>query len=158
MEKAHRGRALAEIALSASLVAKLLVVNAILAVDAFPVRRAAPAATLALALVCLLLVHRLRERWRLQALLFLSAAISGLLFADVVHFRFFGEPLSVAEVGHGWQVGAVGFTVLRGIQPSDWLLFADVVTVRLVWLFWPRRSSRHRRLHHRRVLPPTCSI
>jgi len=142
MEKAHRGRALAEIALSASLVAKLLVVNAILAVDAFPVRRAAPAATLALALVCLLLVHRLRERWRLQALLFLSAAISGLLFADVVHFRFFGEPLSVAEVGHGWQVGAVGSTVLRGIEPSDWLLFADVVTVRLVWLFWLPRATR----------------
>jgi len=119
MEKAHRGRALAEIALGAGLVAKLLVLNTVLAVDAFPTRRASVAATAAVALVCLLPVYRLRERWRLQALLFLSAAISGLLFADVVHFRFFGEPLSVAEVGHGWQVGAVGSTVLRGIQPSD---------------------------------------
>jgi len=142
MEKAHRGRALAEIALGAGLVAKLLVLNTVLAVEAFPTRRASVAATAAVALVCLLPVYRLRERWRLQALLFLSAAISGLLFADVVHFRFFGEPLSVAEVGHGWQVGAVGSTVLRGIEPSDWLLFADVVTVRLVWLFWLRRGTR----------------
>jgi len=49
MEKAHRGRALAEIALGAGLVAKLLVLNTVLAVEAFPTRRASVSAPRAVA-------------------------------------------------------------------------------------------------------------
>ena len=139
MEKAHRGLALAGSALGAGLAAKLLVLNTALVVDAFPARRASVAATAALALVCLLPLLRLHPRRRLPALLLLDAAISTLLFADVVHFRFFGEPLSVAEIGHGWQLGAVGSTVFSGVEPTDWLLYADVVAAGLAWVCWLRR-------------------
>ena len=140
MGRPDRRRALIGIALGGGLAAKLLVLNALMAADAFPTRRAAVAATAALALVCLLLVHGLRERWRLPALLLLDAAISTLLFADVVHFRFFGEPVSVAEALHGWQLGVVTTTVFSGIKPADWLLYADVVAGGLAWACWLRAT------------------
>src|SRR5262245_11833679 len=102
-----RLRMLTKAALTATLVVKLLVLNAVLTIDAFPARRASVTATLALALLCLLPAQALRKRLRLPALLVINAVISTILLADWMHFRFFGDPLSLAEVRHGWQLGAV---------------------------------------------------
>lgn len=86
----------------------------------------AGAGSLALLLVLLaplLLVGRVRRYAALWAVDLLATL---LVLADLVHFRFYGDILSVTSVGAAGQLGMVVSSIRELLSPADALLFADL--------------------------------
>jgi phosphoglycerol transferase MdoB-like AlkP superfamily enzyme len=99
------------------------------------------------AAACLLAVEALPERFRGWARWGLAAGVTGVLWMDAVHLRFFGDLPSPAELLSVGQLGRVEASIRSLLEPGDiwfWLdLIAGVVLVltaaRLRRLVHPRR-------------------
>jgi lipoteichoic acid synthase len=55
-----------------------------------------------------------------------NLAVSLLVFADAIHFRFYGDVISVLSLSAAGQVTQVSSSILELTRPSDLLLFADL--------------------------------
>ncbi|TCI26340.1 LTA synthase family protein [Exiguobacterium sp. SH5S4] len=86
-----------------------------------------------------LLVKTKTRRWILFASLFLH---STLLISDVWYYRYFGNLLSVALLSDVGQMGDVGGGFLTLIQPTDFLLFADLVLYTAVLVYMRKRPAQ----------------
>ena len=74
----------------------------------------------------------LGARTRLTAAMVLSAVITLVVLGDLVHARFYGDPASVSELGHAWQLYNEGGTLASRLRVEDSLLFLDLGDVILL--------------------------
>ena len=72
-------------------------------------------------------VALLRPTRRYAAALAVSAIVTLVALADVLHFRYFSDIVSVTSVGSGWQLALVWPSIAPLLRPTDLLLVADVV-------------------------------
>jgi len=108
------------------LLTKLLLLGRLLDTASHPVSRAALPATAAL--LCLLLVPLLwlAPRPRVSVFLAVNLLLTALALADVVHYRFFGDVLSIAELIHVGQLGPVAGSVATKVRMVDIVLLLDI--------------------------------
>ena len=72
--------------------------------------------------------------------------VTAILFADIIHERFFGDLLSLAALHSASQIGQVGASVRSLLQPGDLWFWADLpVVIVLFWAVSPVRTGRFRR-------------
>jgi lipoteichoic acid synthase len=78
------------------------------------------------------------------SLALLDLALSSLLFADLIYFRYFKDFISVPVLLQAGQVGELQASIWSLIQKQDWLLFADIpVAFALAgWVIWHNRRNR----------------
>jgi phosphoglycerol transferase MdoB-like AlkP superfamily enzyme len=89
----------------------------------------ATAALIALVLVALPKMVRPWVSW------LTAAGVTTILFADLVHERFFGDLISVAALASVNQIGQVEASVRSLLQPRDLWFWADLpVALMLMWL------------------------
>lgn len=115
----------AHVALALATFAKLVWFN--LQLD---VRFASPAlyvVTLGTVVVLFAPTALLGERWRTRAVLSLDLAISVLILADLVYYRYFFGIMSVATLQQSSQTGDVMASILTLLSPWDALLFVDIL-------------------------------
>ena len=60
---------------------------------------------------------------------FLYLLLSGLMFADVTYYSYFGKYLSVAMLGAAGMVGTITECIDEVMKPSNYLMFADAVII-----------------------------
>ena len=124
------------------LLVKLLVLGASLDTAVHPEQRAAIGATLALLLILAAPTMLLPWRLRLAALLSLNVCFTSIALADVLHFRAYGDVISIAEIGHVGQLTTVLTSVLTLLRPTDGLFYSDVVVLVVLSLSRPVSLSR----------------
>lgn len=74
----------------------------------------------------------LPARARLVGAWVMNLLVTLVVLADLVHFRFFGDVLSVASAGEARQVGMVIDSVVELLQPLDAVLFIDLMLAPLL--------------------------
>ena len=75
-----------------------------------------------------------------------AALVTAILFADLVHERFFGDLISLAALRSAGQVGQVGASVRSLLEPGDLWFWADLpVALILVWSVARMQRGRTRR-------------
>lgn len=90
-------------------------------------------ATLATLLIILSPVVLLSASRRFAVLCGVNLVATLLVVADLVHFRFFGDIISLSGIAVGWQVGLIYKSVLELLEPRDILLVADLMIAACVW-------------------------
>jgi len=97
----------------------------------------------------------LGRRARAVSLALLDLAVSVLMFADLIYFRYFKDFISVPVLLQAGQVGELQDSIWSLMKPGDWIFFADIpIAFALAgWTLWrlsPKRlaairiPSRHR--------------
>lgn len=76
-------------------------------------------------------------KWRNRLIVFFSFTGTFILFANAVYYRFFKDFITIPLLFQTSNFGALGGSILELIQPTDFLLFADV----LVLAFLVRRKK-----------------
>lgn len=76
---------------------------------------------------------------RVATLLALDVVLTLVLLADLVHFRFFTDVVSVSQLGDGPQLRLLLPNIVALLRTTDVLLFADVA---LLLAAWPRIRRR----------------
>jgi phosphoglycerol transferase MdoB-like AlkP superfamily enzyme/glycerophosphoryl diester phosphodiesterase len=112
---------------------KVHLFTTLVATPDFPPHRATLSATAALFIVFILPILKLAGRQRIPALVALNGIVTLVLLADLVHFRFFDDVLSAAEVAHADQVAPIAATVATRVAGTDIWFFADIVLGVLAW-------------------------
>ncbi|MFC4596759.1 LTA synthase family protein [Cohnella hongkongensis] len=110
-------------------------------------------------------------RARAVALAVLDLALSVLLFADLIYFRYFKDFISVPVLLQAGQVGELQDSIWSLMQPGDWIYFADLpIAFALAgWTLWrsakrspaaPLRKASRRGLGFlwRRLLPAALAF
>jgi len=64
---------------------------------------------------------------RFIVLWILDLVVSIVVLADLLHFRYFGDVVSVTGLSVVWQVALVSRSVIALLQPSDLLFFVDLI-------------------------------
>lgn len=86
----------------------------------------------------------LRRYARWIALWIVNLAISSIVFADLIYFRYFNDFITVPVLTQANQVDSLGGSILALIKPRDLLFFLDLlICIPLVWGF--RKRSRAKR-------------
>lgn len=85
----------------------------------------------------------LPTRGRLLALIILNFAVSFLLFADVVYYRYFQDLITVPVLLQAGQVESLGGSISTLIHVPDFLLFFDFVILIpfAVYMLWKGRKD-----------------
>jgi len=98
----------------------------------------------------------LGRRARAVALALLDLALSFLLFADLIYFRYFKDFISVPVLLQAGQVGELQASIWSLMQAGDWFLFADLpIAIALaVWVLWRHAPSRRRTTGRTHVAAP----
>lgn len=109
------------------------------AVQARPHILSATLATLLLLLAPLFLLSRVR---RLVVLLALDLALTLLGVAGFLHYRFFGDVLSVSDLYVAHQLHTVVPSVVRQLHPVDALYFLEIIAALLLLPFYVRACQR----------------
>lgn len=60
---------------------------------------------------------------------FVYLLLSGLMFADVTYYSYFGKYLSVAMLGAAGMVGTITECIDEVMKPSNYLMFADAIII-----------------------------
>ncbi|MBW3628013.1 MAG: LTA synthase family protein [Gemmatimonadetes bacterium] len=84
----------------------------------------------------------LRPIARFVALAALDLLATALVFANLLHFRFYGDVLSVSALAAAEQIGATIGSLVRLLRPSDGLLFLDLMAAALVFPLYLRAHRR----------------
>ncbi len=84
-------------------------------------------ATLASLILLLTPLLSLPRRWRFPVLLALDLALTTLGMAELVHFRFHGDVMSMSDAALVSQLSLVIPSILRYLRPANALCYADVV-------------------------------
>jgi phosphoglycerol transferase MdoB-like AlkP superfamily enzyme len=71
----------------------------------------------------------LRRRARAAAFWLLDAAVTLVVLVDLLHFRYFGDVVSVSALNAWSQIPLVRESILDILAPTDALLFADLLLV-----------------------------
>jgi phosphoglycerol transferase MdoB-like AlkP superfamily enzyme len=86
----------------------------------------------------------LGRRARALSLAILNLALSVLLFADLIYFRYFKDFISVPVLLQAGQVGELQESIWSLMKPGDWIFFADVpIAFALAgWMLWRHSPKR----------------
>ena len=112
-----------------ALLVKLVWLGGHLETAVWPTQRAAVTATLAVLLILAAPTMLASWRYRRFTLLALSVCLTSVALADVLHFRFYGDVISIAELAHTRQLSALLDSVVARLRPTDAFLFADVAVL-----------------------------
>ena len=121
---------------------KLLVIGHSISPEPFPTHRAPALATLTLVALAALSLTRLPARVRLWAALLLNLSGSALALGDLWHVRFYGDVLSVVEIGAFRQLWLVAPSLSALARPKDVFAILDVVFMTAVRLLTVRDHRR----------------
>ncbi|KON88207.1 phosphoglycerol transferase [Sporosarcina globispora] len=77
------------------------------------------------------------------AILVTMLILTGILFGDLLYYRFYTDFVTVPILFQFKNVGGIGPSTLELISPWDILLFADLV---VFWLFYIKRKSVHEQI------------
>lgn len=83
--------------------------------------------TLGTTLVLLIASAFMPRRIRPWATVVINTIVSIVIFADLLHFRFFGDVLSFAAAQSGAQAGSIVASIVSLVRMRDLWLFADLV-------------------------------
>lgn len=89
----------------------------------------------------------LSPRWRMLVLILLNLAISVLVFADLVYYRYFQDFITVPVLMQANQVSSLGDSIESLLFWGDLLFFIDLLILLplgFYWFFRSRRTSFHR--------------
>lgn len=92
----------------------------------------------------------LPDRLRVPGIFLIYGLLSIIVFADLVHFRYFRVPISIYSIYSAGQVSAVGDSVKSLIKPIDIFLFIDIPIVALV--FWIKKIVIKANLKNERII------
>ncbi|TVY00419.1 LTA synthase family protein [Cohnella terricola] len=86
----------------------------------------------------------LGRRARAVSLALLDLAVSFLMFADLIYFRYFKDFISVPVLLQAGQVGELQDSIWSLMKPGDWIFFADIpIAFALAgWTLWRRSPKR----------------
>jgi lipoteichoic acid synthase len=73
---------------------------------------------------------------RFAMAILLNLALTLLLTADRIHVSFFGDVISVAELGQAWQLSLVSSSIRASLKWSDCLNYVDVAAAAVVFPFY----------------------
>src|SRR5574341_1572612 len=122
---------------------KLVYFNSALACcGLFPADRAMRSATLASLLLLFTPLPYMPRLWRFITALALDGVVTSLAFADVVHFRFFRDLISIAEFSHAWQIPSVATSILVALRPGDAVYYLDIIVGMVALLCFLRVNRR----------------
>lgn len=113
----------------AGLLIKLLIIGKMISPGDFPATRAPLLSTVAILALTMIPLCWLRSRHCLWAALSINLGATALALADLWHFRFYGEPWSLAEVPGLSQFPRVMSSVLFIVRPIDALAVLDIVLI-----------------------------
>ena len=129
--------------IGAAIFVKLLYAGGILDAEvAYPYQRAAGGATFALLGLLFAPLLLLPPVASLAAALTLDVILTTVMLADTIHFRFYGDVISLPELLHVKQLVTVASSVAMMVRPADLLPFADVVAAGVLAVAWVRRGAR----------------
>jgi lipoteichoic acid synthase len=100
------------------------------------------ASTLAGLLILLSPLLLLRPLARYLVLAAIDVLVSALVLADLLHYRFYGDVISVSAVGTAGQVGGVMDSVLVLLSPTDAFLVADLLLAAIAFPLYRRAVRR----------------
>ncbi len=95
--------------------------------------------------ISLMLVSSVSLCWRrLRPLLLFSLdfLLSGLVFTDLMHLRYYSDLFTFGNIGLSTQVGEVAESVAALFKVSDLLYFADIAALAFYFLFFRRLSVK----------------
>ncbi|MEG1799241.1 MAG: LTA synthase family protein, partial [Synergistaceae bacterium] len=95
--------------------------------------------------ISLMLVSFISLFWRKlrPVLLFaLDFSLSGLVFTDLMHLRYYSDLFTFGNIGLSTQVGEVAESVAALFRPSDLFYFADIILLAFYFLFFRRMSVK----------------
>jgi len=72
---------------------------------------------------------------RLAALLALNLATTFMVLSDILHFRYYGDVISISALGAAWQIPLVARSVLELMNARDGILVA--IDLGVLALYWP---------------------
>jgi len=83
-------------------------------------------------------------RARAVALAVLDTALSFLVFADLIYFRYFKDFISVPVLLQAGQVGELQDSIWSLMLPGDWIFFADLPFAFALagWMLWKHSAKR----------------
>ncbi|OXS62635.1 hypothetical protein B1A99_01910 [Cohnella sp. CIP 111063] len=84
-------------------------------------------------------------RARAVSLAALDLALSVLIFADLIYFRYFKDFISVPVLLQAGQVGELQDSIWSLMRPGDWIYFADlpIAFALAVWTLWKHSAKRN---------------
>jgi phosphoglycerol transferase MdoB-like AlkP superfamily enzyme len=109
-------------------------------------------ATLASLLLLFAPLLLLTSTTRLVILLVVDVALTLLGVAGFLHYRFFGDVLSVSDLYVANQLPVVVPSVIRQLHPVDALYYLDIVAALALFPFYARACRRVPRLEHNDML------
>ncbi|WP_249436029.1 LTA synthase family protein [Paenibacillus sp. Marseille-Q4541] len=74
-------------------------------------------------------------RFRMMALSLLNLLLTGIIYADLVYYRYFGDFITVPVLMQTGQVGSLGDSIRSLIYIRDLWFFVDIVLLALIGLF-----------------------
>ncbi len=142
LRKAPATSNLLVLALGIGLVAKLVsIANAVQCCGDWPHDRVLISSTLAASLFLMIPVLLFSGRRRVVGAVAINVLLMSIAVADLIHFRFYNDVISIAELGDAWQVLTVLGSVWTALRWQDALYFADVVVVIALGLAFRRRAD-----------------
>lgn len=91
-------------------------------------------------------------RIRILALSLVNLLLTGIIFADLVYYRYFGDLITVPVLLQTGQVGSLGESIRSLIYSSDLWFFIDLILLAIFGLIYVinlyRRSRRNRSFLH----------
>lgn len=90
-----------------------------------------------------------------MALAVLDLALSFLIFADLIYFRYFKDFISVPVLLQAGQVGELQDSIWSLMRPGDWIYFVDLPFAFALagWILW--KNSAKRALAKQRTSQPS---
>jgi lipoteichoic acid synthase len=73
-----------------------------------------------------------------------SLVLTLIILADVLHYRYFGDILSVSAAAAGRQVGTISQSIIGLLQPADIFFFADLLLALLLLPWYSRHLAAPR--------------
>ncbi|MGE5798284.1 MAG: LTA synthase family protein [Ignavibacteria bacterium] len=67
-------------------------------------------------------------------LLFVNFLVTTVIVADLIHFRFFGDFISIVSLGYAWQVSLISSSIFELFEWTDFLFLLDLI---LTLIFLP---------------------
>jgi lipoteichoic acid synthase len=98
----------------------------------------------------------LKRRKRLITLLILNFVFTIIIFADLIHFRYFGGYTSVAELIQIDQVGDVSGSIISLAEWKDFLLWIDLILLLPLTLWILRKVEFH--INNRKILAALTAL
>ena len=127
------------------LLVKILIIGRLISPGDFPATRAPLTTTVVILAISAIPLCWLRPRHWIRGALAINIAGTTLALADQWHFRFYGEPWSLAGMPAIAQLPAVMSSIVALVRPADALACVDIIAIAAIaWRTAPGHSQTRR--------------